>query len=231
MTVERVSVRKRSRGRATYQKIVEAALTIMREEGPEGVTTTRLAEASGIVQSGFYTHFSNVDEALIAAAEATGGRLRALFHDWREEIVALEGGSVAQLAAHYERLLGLLLRDRPFTELYLQYRRAPTPLGETLRRFEGDVVGDVASHLARLMHPEDEAPRGVDALQAELIVGLFLSALDVALREPGDARLKTLALHLSVLTKASVEVGYGDVEGSPLLHEAGLGLLEPPDLK
>ena len=227
MSVERV--RKRSRGRATYQRIVEAALTIMREEGPGGVTTTRLAEASGIVQSGFYTHFGNVEEALIAAAENTGGHLRALFHAWRGEIVALEGGSVAQLAAHYERLLGLLLRDRPFTELYLQYRRAPTPLGETLRRFEGDVVGDVASHLARLMHPEDPSPREVDSSQAELIVGLFLSVLDVALREPGAARLSVLSLHLSVLTKAGVEVGYGDLEGSPLLQGTDLGLLEPAD--
>ncbi len=222
-----MTVRKRSRGRATYRKIVEAALTIMREEGPEGVTTTRLAEASGIVQSGFYTHFSNVDEALTAAAEGTGQHLRALVDDWREEIVALDGGTVHQLAEHYERLLTLLLRDRPFTELYLQYRRAPTPLGETLRRFEKDVTEDVAAHLARLVRPDDPVPGAADTLQAELIMGFFLSVVDLALRDASAARLRTLSLHLSVLTKASVEAGYGDVGASALLHQTGLGLLEP----
>ncbi len=224
-----MTVRKRSRGRATYQRIVEAALTIMREEGPEGVTTTRLAEASGIVQSGFYTHFSNVDEALVAAAEDAGRHLRGLVHAWREEIVALNGGSVAQLAEHYERLLRELLRNRPFTELYLQYRRAPTLLGDTLRRFEGDLIEDAGAHLARLVRPDDPTPREEDRLQAELIVGLFMSVMDVALRESSDARLRPLALHLAVLTKAGVEAGYGDLETSPLLHQTSLGLFEPPN--
>ncbi len=96
-----MSVRKRSNGLATHQKIVSAAVTIMREEGPAGVATARLAEASGIVQSGFYTHFKNVDEAIVAAAEHTGRRLRDIIKRWRMEIVALGDVTVQQLAEQY----------------------------------------------------------------------------------------------------------------------------------
>ncbi len=104
----------------------------MREEGPEEVTTARLARASGVVQSGFYTHFKNVDEAIVVAAEHTGRRLRDVIRAWRADVIALGNLSVKQLAEHYAALIRLLLEERHFTELYLQYRRAPSALGDPL---------------------------------------------------------------------------------------------------
>ena len=103
----------------------------MREEGPEEVTTARLARASGVVQSGFYTHFKNVDEAIVVA-EHTGRRLRDVIRTWRADVIALGNLSVKQLAEHYAALIRLLLEERHFTELYLKYRRAPSALGDTL---------------------------------------------------------------------------------------------------
>ena len=218
-----MSVRKRSNGLATYHKIVSAAVSIMREEGPEEITTTRLAAASGIVQSGFYTHFRNVDEAVLAAAEHTGGRLRDVIRAWRAEIVPLGGGTVRQLAEHYAALIKLLLDERHFTELHLQYRRAPNALGEVLRWFEADVLRDISVHLGQIIHPSTP-PRDVDRQQAEQIVGMFWVAVDRALYAEGDP--EGLALQLAVLTKASVELGYGRPD-EQFLSQVLLGLLKP----
>ncbi len=228
-----MSVRKRSNGLATYQKMVQAAVSIMREEGPGGVTTARLAEASGIVQSGFYTHFKNVDEAIVAAAEQTGQRLREVIRSWRAEIVALGGGTVQQLAEHYAALLKLLLRERHFTELYLQYRRAPGSLGVVLRRFEANVLRDVSVHLEQMLHPsaplQNTPLQDRDRRQAEQIVGLFWVAVDRALYAEGelaDGDVERLALQLAVLIKASVELGYGAPD-ERFLTRVSLDLLKP----
>ena len=217
-----MSVRKRSNGLATHQKIVSAAVTIMREEGPAGVTTARLAEASGIVQSGFYTHFKNVDEAIVAAAEHTGQRLRDIIKQWRMEIVALGDVTVQQLAEHYASLIRLLLKERHFTELYLQYRRTPTSLGTALRQFEVNVIADVGVHLEQMIPAEFRGLKDKDRQQAEQIVGMFWVALDRALYAEGDT--ESLALQLAVLTKASVELGYGEPD-ERFLSRVSLGLL------
>ena len=219
-----MSARKRSNGLATHQKIVNAAVTIMREEGPTGVTTARLAEASGIVQSGFYTHFKNVDEAIVAAAEHTGQRLRDIIRRWRMEIVALGDVTVQQLAEHYASLIHLLLEERHFTELYLQYRRTPTSLGAVLRQFEVNVIADVGVHLEQMIPAEFRGSEDKDRQQAEQIVGMFWVALDRALYAEGD--IGSLALQLAVLTKASVELGYGEPD-TQFLSRVSLSLLRP----
>ncbi len=219
-----MSARKRSNGLATHQKIVNAAVTIMREEGPTGVTTARLAEASGIVQSGFYTHFKNVDEAIVAAAEHTGRRLRDIIRRWRMEIVALGDVTVQQLAEHYASLIHLLLEERHFTELYLQYRRTPTSLGAVLRQFEVNVIADVGVHLEQMIPAEFRGSEDKDRQQAEQIVGMFWVALDRALYAEGD--IGSLALQLAVLTKASVELGYGE-PNAQFLSRVSLSLLRP----
>ena len=221
--MEGSSVRKRSNGLATYHKIVEATVTIMRQEGPGGVTTARLAHASGIVQSGFYTHFKNVDEAIVAAAEHSGQRLRDVIQTWRSETIALRNVSVRRLAEHYEALLELLLGERHFTELYLQYRRSPSTLGEVLRQFEADVLYDISVHLGETFHPS-EPLREVDRQQAEQIVGMFWVAVDRALYTP-EADPKTLALELAVLSKVSLELSYAEPD-ERFLSRVTLGLLK-----
>ena len=231
-----MTVRKRSNGLATYHRMVQAAVTIMREEGPGEVTTARLAEASGVVQSGFYTHFKNVDEAIVAAAEQTGQRLREVIRSWRAEIVALGGGTVQQLAEHYAALIKLLLNERHFTELYLQYRRTPSRLGEVLRHFEADVLRDISVHLEQMLHPSAQHAghlynpplQARDRQQAEQIVGMFWVAVDRALYAdagPAEDDVERLALQLAVLTKASVELGYG-VPDERFLARVSLGLLK-----
>ncbi|WP_027883489.1 TetR/AcrR family transcriptional regulator [Meiothermus rufus] len=62
----------------TRERILQAAIELISREGLEAVSTTRLAQAAGVVQSGFYAHFTSLEECLVSAAEVVGGCIRAL---------------------------------------------------------------------------------------------------------------------------------------------------------
>jgi len=58
--------------------LIRATIQLVRERGARAVTTTSLAAAVGISQSGFYQHFENVDECLGAAAVTFAEEMRLL---------------------------------------------------------------------------------------------------------------------------------------------------------
>lgn len=55
--------------RATRQNLLDAAVQLLIDEGRSGITTGRLTRAAGVVQSGFYNHFSSVDECVTVALD------------------------------------------------------------------------------------------------------------------------------------------------------------------
>jgi AcrR family transcriptional regulator len=220
-------VQKRRHGLATYEAIVETAVKLLLELGPEALTTTRLSKASGIVQSGFYTHFQNTDEVLVVAAERIGSHLRAVVRGWQEELVKLHGGTVEEVTQHYARIFRLLLEDRHFTELFLQYRRLPTPLGEVLRAFEGGILEDSTKILAHIVRPDDPSPRTIDREQTEWLLEMFWAVADMVIRmEQPEKRLEAVAWQFAVLTKTSVALGYGNKAKVSILNQALTHLFE-----
>jgi AcrR family transcriptional regulator len=230
VNLETRAIRKRSNGRATARRIIEAAVNILREEGTQHVTTTRLAEASGIVQSGFYTHFQNTEEVIAIAADHTAKYLRDVIRSLQDELVALRGGTVAEVARHFVQVFELLLRDRHFTELYLQYRRSPSPLGEVLRRFESNATSDIADELAKVTHPEDPVQNVLDQQQAELILGYFSASMDILLRcDDPEARLENLAFQLALVTKLGVDFAYSSVDRQVYADRFSPDFLRLPD--
>ena len=50
--------------RRTRQRLLDAALEILDEEGEAGLTTTNVTQRAGIGQSSFYVHFSDMEELL-----------------------------------------------------------------------------------------------------------------------------------------------------------------------
>ncbi len=220
-------VRKRRRGQVTTRKIVDAAITLLLTEGLEAVTTSRLAQASGIVQSGFYTHFRSVDEVIAQAAERIGQHLRRAIHNLQQELVALRGGTVAELHDHYLRILRLLLtQDREFSVLFVQYRRSPSPLGDSLRRFERSLIRDTARALAPMTHPAQPAAGQRDLAQAESLFNLFWVEMDLLLQgRASEAALDRAALHLAILSKVSVEFNYRDFDRARLLRRHDLNVI------
>jgi AcrR family transcriptional regulator len=49
---------------ATRQRLLDAALQILDEEGEPGLTTVNVTRRAGIAQSSFYVHFSDMDDLL-----------------------------------------------------------------------------------------------------------------------------------------------------------------------
>jgi AcrR family transcriptional regulator len=69
MTASSVSRRRLARGTLSRQGIVEAALGLLDEEGPEALTFARLGSALDASTTAVYRHFSSRDEIVVALAE------------------------------------------------------------------------------------------------------------------------------------------------------------------
>jgi AcrR family transcriptional regulator len=69
MTASSVSRRRLARGTLSRQGIVEAALGLLDEEGPEALTFTRLGSALDASTTAVYRHFASRDEIVVALAE------------------------------------------------------------------------------------------------------------------------------------------------------------------
>lgn len=58
------------------RKVLEAALTIIDQDGLEGLSIRRLADALGVNGASLYHHFENKDEILVGATELALGKVR-----------------------------------------------------------------------------------------------------------------------------------------------------------
>jgi TetR/AcrR family transcriptional regulator, fatty acid biosynthesis regulator len=108
----RAEAKERSR-----QRLLDGALEILEEEGEGALTTTAVAGRAGLVQSAFYTHFSDMDELLAElirtvererrVASVSAGRAGGQKGRGRNSLRE----TVLQTAAH-PNLFRLLLRSR-----------------------------------------------------------------------------------------------------------------------
>lgn len=69
MTASSVSRRRLARGTLSRQGIVDAALGLLDEEGPDALTFARLGSALDASTTAVYRHFSSRDEIVVAIAE------------------------------------------------------------------------------------------------------------------------------------------------------------------
>lgn len=132
---------------STRERLVEAAIRLLGDEGPDAVTTTRLAAEVGIVQSGFYSHFGRVDDIVELAAERIGAGIQALLVDHMAALRAEDPGDVEALTRLYIQSLGKLDQERGFVELFTRHRRDPTPIGRVLAEIGRQLRTQVADHL------------------------------------------------------------------------------------
>jgi AcrR family transcriptional regulator len=89
MTASSVSRRRLARGTLSRQFIVEAALSLLDEEGPDALTFTRLGSALDASTTAVYRHFSSRDEIVVALAEELDRISLAGYEpadDWRDSL-------------------------------------------------------------------------------------------------------------------------------------------------
>ncbi|MEM8736447.1 MAG: TetR/AcrR family transcriptional regulator [Planctomycetota bacterium] len=130
----------------TRDRLLAAAIELMRTEGESALTTQRLASAVGIVQSGFYRHFRNAEDCLNRAAEATAQALREAIAKNRIQNKLADEDDAAALQSHIETVFDLCRRNWNFVELTLAYRHQKTQFGRVLAKAWRDMEQDVAEH-------------------------------------------------------------------------------------
>lgn len=84
-------------GTARRDAIIEAMLAMVGDEGPDGVTTRRLAQRVGVTEPALYRHFpGGKAEMWRSLAMVVGDRMQ---NAWREALAVAGTGAVARLRA------------------------------------------------------------------------------------------------------------------------------------
>jgi AcrR family transcriptional regulator len=173
----------------TRQRLVDAVLDHVRHYGLSGLTTGKVATAADIAQSSFYVHFTDMDDALRAAAQTAGTEIRAIIRGARLRMDFSNPDGA--YATAFAGVIDALLAEREFTELLLSHRRdRNSPLGAALREVLDQSRADLASDLAAAGFQETVA-RDVD-VYADLMVGMTLTAVEALLDGRIESREKCL---------------------------------------
>jgi AcrR family transcriptional regulator len=160
--------------------MLEAAVELLRTEGPGSLTTVRLTREAGIVQSGFYAHFKNPDHLQEELAEKKGQQLRESMARWMAALRSDPRTDLDALTARYREVLDLFEEESEVVDLFLRYRRTPTPLGAVMGHLHTQLRADVFQYLRdRAGAPEDLRPHlGALGTHADLLVAALLGVAE-----------------------------------------------------
>ncbi len=78
----------KERSARTVNRIVEAALGVFAERGPDAPVIDEFVQAAGVARGTFYNHFENVEELLLATSEWT---TRELVQSIEDAMAGIEG--------------------------------------------------------------------------------------------------------------------------------------------
>jgi AcrR family transcriptional regulator len=186
--------RKRSREQ-TRDRMLEAAVELLRSEGLPSLTTVRVTKEAGIVQSGFYAHFKNPEHLQQELAERVGRQLRESIAGW---MAALRAGGDASLATRYREVLELFQREKALVDLFLRYRRSHSPLGMVLGHLHTQLRADFFQYLRESVAPSSEH-LGTVGMHADVLVAALLGVAEAVVEgRVGD--LDSAATELAALT-------------------------------
>ncbi len=118
----------------TRQRLLDAAVAILDEQGEAGLTTTSVTRRAGVAQSTFYVHFVDMDDLLRALVSQLWASGRAATRRTRQRARA-EALSVREaVRALFRRTEQMLSAHPAVLRLVLHSRLDPTsPLGELTR--------------------------------------------------------------------------------------------------
>ena len=149
INAEKVKKTRRKRGQ-TRPAIMQAAITLLMQEGPEALTTTRLSKEVGIVQSGFYAHFKTIEECLHAVVKEIDINVRTPLAEQMAQLRLTDAGDVHLLEAFYEVVFDRVEENWQLMEVFLHLRGDHSIVGRMLSDFENSLATDLALHLHEL---------------------------------------------------------------------------------
>lgn len=156
----------------TRQRLIEATLQVLYEQGPAALTTGRIANAAGLAQPTFYVHFSDMEDALTQAAAAVEERLLTGLRDARTDLSVKSPEDT--MRGIFQSTVKALLREPHMTQLYLRHRHdVDSPLGRRFKEWTERARHDLERDLRNL---------GLDMpnldAHAEAVVGMTLGVVE-----------------------------------------------------
>lgn len=131
--------------RQTRQRLLNAGLALLVEEGTDALTTGNVAKRAGMAQPTFYVHFRDMDDLLQALASDQVGGLRLQLRELRMQINR-EGSNPTELVRETYRAPLTLLVNQGSALLRLlmsEMHRPHTTLGKAARQLVDEVINDL----------------------------------------------------------------------------------------
>ena len=113
--------RRDDRRERTRERMLTAAISLLRREGLSAVSVSRVAKEVGVHPSLFYAHFKNIDAFLAAAAQRVIETLAPVDRELRRELMKRAVTDRRQLARYFEHAFERWLEQRAFVELLLAH--------------------------------------------------------------------------------------------------------------
>ena len=202
MTSARTTPRNRS---TTKQKLFQAAVTLIAEQGFSSTTVEEMAERAGVAKGTVYYNFASKTELFEELLRHGVEMLTADLRQAAEETAKDGGGRVDALDAMIRAGLGFIDRYPAFTQLYVaELWRTNRAWNDTLMVVRGQAVA-VVEEVLRAGVAEGELSEEIDIpLTAAALVGMVLvAALDWKAFQP-ERSLEDVHGALSLLLQGRV---------------------------
>ena len=199
----------------TREQLLDAAIDLLRRDGVSAVSTVSVTNAIGLAQSGFYQHFSSVEECLEAAAQQCTLQLRKFVVDHLEATQQETEDPLAAHVRHYQAMLDVCVNDHVVGELFLRRRFDESPVGRAMQDFHKALRDDLASNLrsiARALDPRFGRDSRIPFL-ADFLLAMTMTAAE-RLRDDSSNDSQQLADELAAYTFAMCENLWQRIDGT-----------------
>ena len=180
---EEVGATRRERKQRTREALIDAALRLLEQESFSSLSLREVAREAGIVPTGFYRHFENMQELGLALVDRSFRSLREMLHDAR----ATADGDQRMIRRSIAVLVADVHEHRTHFRFIARERSGGVASVRQAIRSQIRLLGsELATDLARL---PVLASWSTDDLQmlAALLVGVGVSAADALVDvAPGD---------------------------------------------
>lgn len=182
-TPDQLTMRVRKTAEVRKAEIVDAALRLAGDIGPDRLTTEALAKAVGISQPGIFRHFPTKANIWQAVAERIGNRLQANFTVSQK----VQKRPVDQLRKLVTGHLSFIERTPAIPAIL--FSRELHAENDTLRAFFAGMIASRQAHISRLIAAEIEKGRFSKSLDADDAAYLVLALIQgLAMRWSLNAR-------------------------------------------
>lgn len=160
-------------GTARRDAIIETMLVMVGEEGPDGVTTRRLAQRVGVTEPALYRHFpGGKAEMWRALAMVVGERMQDA---WRQALAAAETGAAERLRALVTAQMRVIETTPALTAIL--FSRALHRDNAALRAGVGEVGGRFHARLEQILAEGQAAGELRSTCDADAAAWLLISTI------------------------------------------------------